>query len=97
MNATEALEYVEGCKKYGVVPGLDSIRRLLERLGDPQKELKIVHIAGTNGKGSVLAMLSGALARAGYRTGSFSSPELLEHRDMFRINGRVIAKTEFSR
>ena len=97
MNATEALEYVEGCKKYGVVPGLDSIRRLLERLGDPQKELKIVHIAGTNGKGSVLAMLSGALFRAGFRTGAYSSPELAEHRDMFRINGKMIPKTEFAK
>ena len=97
MNYAEALEYVEGCKKYGVVPGLSSIRRLLCRLGDPQEKLAFVHIAGTNGKGSVLAMLSGVLARAGYRTGSFSSPELLEHRDMFRMNGRVIAKTEFAR
>ena len=66
-------------------------------LGNPQEKLAFVHIAGTNGKGSVLAMLSGVLARAGYRTGSFSSPELLEHRDMFRMNGRVIAKTEFAR
>ena len=62
MNYQEALEYVEGCKQYGIVPGLDSIRRLLKKLGNPQEELKYVHIAGTNGKGSVLAMLSSVLS-----------------------------------
>ena len=70
MNYQEALEYVEGCKQYGIVPGLDSIRRLLKKLGNPQEELKYVHIAGTNGKGSVLAMLSSVLSRAGHRTGT---------------------------
>ena len=68
MNYQEALEYVEGCKQYGIVPGLDSIRRLLKKLGNPQEELKYVHIAGTNGKGSVLAMLSSVLSRAVRKT-----------------------------
>ena len=97
MNYQEALEYVEGCKQYGIVPGLDSIRRLLKKLGNPQEELKYVHIAGTNGKGSVLAMLSSVLTRAGYRTGTYSSPAVLEHRESFQVNRKMIAKTEYAR
>ena len=97
MNYQEALEYVEGCKRFGIVPGLDSIRRLLEKLGNPQEELKYVHIAGTNGKGSVLAMLSSVLTRAGYRTGTYSSPAVLEHRESFQVNRKMIAKTEYAR
>ena len=80
MDYNRALEYIQDCKRYGVVPGLDSIKRLLEKLGNPQEKLKIVHIAGTNGKGSVLAMLSSVLTCAGYRTGAYSSPAVLEHR-----------------
>ncbi len=97
MNYKEALKYAEGCKQYGIIPGLDSIRRLLGGLGDPQERLKYVHIAGTNGKGSVLAMLSSVLAAAGYRTGAYSSPQVLEHREMFQINRKMIAKAEYAR
>ncbi|HJA92829.1 MAG TPA: bifunctional folylpolyglutamate synthase/dihydrofolate synthase [Candidatus Eisenbergiella merdipullorum] len=97
MNFQEAMEYVENCKKYGCVPGLDSIRRLLEKLEEPQQKLKYVHIAGTNGKGSVLAMISSVLTLAGYKTGTFSSPALMEERDVFQINRKMISKAEFGR
>ena len=55
MNYQEAMKYMEKVGTYGIVPGLDSIRELCRRLGDPQNDLKFVHIAGTNGKGSTLA------------------------------------------
>ena len=97
MDYNRALEYIQDCKRYGVVPGLDSIKRLLEKLGNPQEKLKIVHIAGTNGKGSVLAMLSSVLTCAGYRTGAYSSPAVLEHRESFQVNRKMIAKAEYAR
>ena len=71
MNYQEAMEYMEKVGTYGIVPGLDSIRELCRRLGNPQDELKFVHIAGTNGKGSTLAYISGILQAAGYRVGKY--------------------------
>ena len=67
----QAQEYMEQVQRYGSVLGLDAMRELLRRLGDPQDQLKFVHIAGTNGKGSVLAYLSTILRCAGYRTGRY--------------------------
>ena len=61
MNYQEAMKYMEKVGTYGIVPGLDSIRELCRRLGDPQNDLKFVHIAGTNGKGSTLAYISNIL------------------------------------
>lgn len=77
MNYQEAMEYMEKVGTYGIVPGLDSIRELCRRLGNPQDELKFVHIAGTNGKGSTLAYISGILQAAGYRVGKYISPVIL--------------------
>ena len=68
MNYEEARKYLTEVTRYGSVPGLDSIRELMRRLGNPQDKLKFIHIAGTNGKGSVLAYLSTILKKAGYRT-----------------------------
>ena len=65
MTYQEAMEYVESLKRYGCVPGLSSIRQLCMRLGNPQDKLKFVHIAGTNGKGSVLAYVSTILQESG--------------------------------
>ena len=95
MNFTEAAEYLEQAKKHGIVPGLDSIRRLLEKLGDPQKDLKFVHIAGTNGKGSVSAYVACALRCGGYRAGRFLSPHLNDDRDMIQVNGTSISGKAF--
>ena len=95
MNFTEAAEYLEQAKKHGIVPGLDSIRRLLEKLGDPQKDLKFVHIAGTNGKGSVSAYLACTLKCGGYRVGRFLSPHLNDDRDMIQVNGTSISGKAF--
>ncbi len=91
MKYQEALEYIDSLKNYGIVPGLDSIRELCRRLGDPQEKLQFVHIAGTNGKGSVLAYVSTVLKCAGYKVGRYISPAIREYRERIQINGRMIS------
>lgn len=92
MNYKEATEYVESLQQYGCVPGLGSIRGLCERLGNPQNALKFVHIAGTNGKGSVLAYVSTVLTAAGYRVGRYISPAVTDYREHFQIDGKMVSK-----
>ena len=75
MTYKEARVYLEKVSKYGSVLGLDTIRNLLKRLGNPERDLSFIHIAGTNGKGSVLAYISNILSEAGYRTGRYISPQ----------------------
>ena len=74
MDYKEALAYIDGVRWYGSRPGLERIAALLEKLDNPQKKLKFVHIAGTNGKGSCAAMTASVLRAAGYRTGLVISP-----------------------
>lgn len=95
MNYQEAMEYVEGLNRYGCVPGLTSIRELCARLKNPQDQLRFVHVAGTNGKGSVAAYVSTVLQKAGYRVGRYISPALTDYRERFQINGRMIPKNQF--
>ena len=85
MNYQEAMDYMEKVGTYGIVPGLDSIRELCRRLGNPQDELKFVHIAGTNGKGSTLAYISCILQAAGYRVGKYISPVIIEYCEKIQI------------
>ncbi len=92
MKYREALEYIESIQSYGIVPGLESIRELCRRLGDPQDRLRFVHIAGTNGKGSTLAYISTILKCAGYRVGRYLSPALFEYRESIQVNGRDITQ-----
>jgi len=89
---TEAVEYMESLSSYGIVPGLGNIRNLCEKLGNPQKDLQFVHIAGTNGKGSVLAYISTILKAAGYKVGRYVSPTIFEYRERIQINSRSITK-----
>lgn len=93
MNYREAMEYVESLQQYGSVLGLDNMRQLCERLGNPQDELKFVHIAGTNGKGSVLAYVSTVLQTAGYKVGRYISPTIFEYRERFQIDGKMITQS----
>ena len=92
MNYKEARAYLDEVSKYGSVLGLESMRELLRRLGDPQNELKFIHISGTNGKGSVLAYLSTILSGAGYRTGRYISPTLFSYRERIQVDGEYIEK-----
>ena len=92
MNYKEAMEYMEEINRYGSVLGLDNMRELCGRLGNPQNDLRFIHIAGTNGKGSVLAYLSTVFKAAGYKTGRYISPVIFEYRERIQINGRPITK-----
>ena len=95
MNYEETLDYIASLSAYGIVPGLDSITELCRRLGNPQEALAFVHIAGSNGKGSVLAYVSTILKCAGYKVGRFSSPAIFEKREIIQVNGRSITKKAF--
>lgn len=90
MNYKEARVYLDQVSKYGSVLGLDNMRELLDRLGNPQNDLKFIHISGTNGKGSVLAYLSTVLSGAGYRTGRYLSPTLFSYRERIQVDGENI-------
>lgn len=92
MTEKETYEYIESLQSLGSHLGLQSIRELCKRLGNPQDQLKFIHIAGTNGKGSILAMVSETLAACGYKTGRYISPTISDYRERFQINGRMIAK-----
>ena len=90
MDFKEALEYISGTEWFGSKPGLERVGELLHRLGDPQNQLKFIHIAGTNGKGSASAMLASIMKAAGYKTGLFTSPYLARFTERMKINGKEI-------
>ncbi len=92
MNYKQSLEYIESLSGYGIVPGLDSIKALCAKLGNPQDELRFIHIAGTNGKGSTLCYVSTILKCAGYRVGRYISPAISDYREKIQINGRPITQ-----
>lgn len=92
MDYREARAYLDEAAKSGSVLGLESMRALLAELGDPQDRLKFIHIAGTNGKGSVLAYLSTILKEAGYRVGRYISPTLFSYRERIQVNEEYITR-----
>ena len=93
----EARVYLDSVSKYGSVLGLDSIKNLLEELNNPQNDLTFIHIAGTNGKGSILAYLSTILTEAGYRTGRYISPTVTGYLERFQIDGQWMKEEEYAR
>ena len=97
MNYNEALEYIEGTLKFGSILGLERIGKLLDFLGNPEKKLKFVHVAGTNGKGSTVAFLSSILIEAGYRVGMYTSPGLHRFNDRIRVNNHDIEDESLAR
>ncbi len=94
MKYEEAMEYIEECNRLGSVPGLDSIRRLTDALNNPQDKLTFIHVAGTNGKGSVSSFIASGLKNAGYKVGRYISPTIFTYRERFQINDRLISKKE---
>ncbi len=91
MNYQEALDYLANLAKFGFNFGLGRIQELLKRLDNPHLGLKVIHIGGTNGKGSTTAMLSAILQEGGYRVGAFTSPHLKSYTERYRINGAEIS------
>ena len=96
MTEKECLDFMDELKKSGIVPGLGSIKELCRRLGNPQDAFPCIHIAGTNGKGSVLAYLSTVYKTAGYRVGAFSSPAVFNPRETIRVDGKNMTKKAYT-
>lgn len=92
MEYNEAVRRINSLLTFGVKPGLERIRELCDRLGSPDRKLKFVHAAGTNGKGSTCTFIAETLSEAGYKTGRFISPYILEFRERFTIDGKMIPK-----
>lgn len=97
MTYNEALSYIHSFRRFGKKAGLSKITRLLSLLGDPQKGLKFVHVAGTNGKGSIVSMTASVLRQAGYKTGLFISPFVVDFTERMQINGAYIPPEELAR
>ena len=95
MTMTEALDYLAASNWQARTPGLRRIALLMERLGNPEKALRFVHIAGTNGKGSTAAMLDAILRASGYRTGLFTSPHLQRYNERIRVSGEPVSDRDF--
>lgn len=95
MNYTEAVDYIETIPKFTVKHPPEHTRELLSRLGNPQEGIKIIHVAGTNGKGSVCAYLNAMLLAGGKKTGLFTSPHLVRINERFRINGEDVSDEQF--
>lgn len=91
MTYAQALAYIHSVCWKGSIPGLSRTRELLTRLGNPQKSLKFVHVAGTNGKGSTAAMLASVLRQAGYHTGLYTSPYLFRFNERMQVDGQDIS------
>lgn len=89
-------EYLDSLDMFGIRLGLEATRELLRRAGNPERELRFLHIAGTNGKGSTGAMLECALRHAGLKTGFYTSPHLIDVRERFRVNGRAVPEEIFN-
>ncbi|GAW93315.1 bifunctional folylpolyglutamate synthase/dihydrofolate synthase [Calderihabitans maritimus] len=96
MNYRESLEYLQHLTKFGFNFGLDRIKHLLYMLGDPHKSLRVIHVGGTNGKGSTVAMIAKVLEEEGYRVGTFTSPHLHSYCERVQINGVQIAPERFA-
>ena len=96
MNYEECLQYINEIPWTSRKVGLHRIKALLEALGRPDKDLKFIHVAGTNGKGSVCAMLDAILRAAGLRTGLFTSPHLVKYNERMKVDGKDISDKEFA-
>ena len=96
MTYQEAVNKINSLLRFGMKPGLERVAALLKRLGNPQEKLTCIHVAGTNGKGTTSTLIASVLRAAGYRTGLFTSPFVVEFRERFQINGEMIGKEELT-
>lgn len=96
MNFEEAKRYTENTGSAGIIPGTEVIKKLLERLGNPEKDLKVIHVAGTNGKGSICAYLEYALSECGLIVGRYASPSVFDFLERIRTGLRNITEEEYA-
>lgn len=97
MDYNKALKYIEDAGKFGSKLGLDNIKTLLDLVGNPQNKLKIIHVAGTNGKGSTCTFIANSLTNLGYKTGFYSSPYLEEFGERIRVDNQNISKGDLAK
>lgn len=97
MNYDESVAYMRGLLRHGMKLGNERFEALLELLGSPHRRLKVVHIAGTKGKGSTTAMAASILAAAGYNVGAYFSPFVYDLRERVQVNGEMISREDFAR
>ncbi|NLF83723.1 MAG: hypothetical protein GX568_07045, partial [Candidatus Gastranaerophilales bacterium] len=95
-NYKAAISQLTSLEKFHINLGLDRVKALLELFGNPQDSLKCIHVAGTNGKGSTCAMLETVLREAGYKTGLYTSPHLVDYTERIKVNGQDISRDEFA-
>ena len=96
MNYKEALEYIHSVEWMGSRPGLSRTEELLSKLGNPEKGMKFIHVAGTNGKGSTCSMLNSILIEAGYKVGLYTSPYIVRFNERMQINGEPVSDDELA-
>ncbi len=94
MSYESVVEFLYGLQKHGIKLGLENMRLLAARLGEPQRRYRTLHIGGTNGKGSTAAVAAAILQAAGYRVGLYTSPHLVDFRERIRVNGEPIGETQ---
>src|SRR6266545_4500868 len=97
MDYQATLDHLYRLERFGIKLGLDNIRRLLSLLGDPHRDLRVLHVTGTNGKGSVCAYAASALRSAGYRVGLYTSPHLIRFNERIRVDGEPISDDDVLR
>ena len=96
MNYSEALNFILTKQSLGIVPGLARIKSLLLEMNNPQDSIKIIHIAGTNGKGTVAKTINNALIANGFKTGLFTSPWIDDYREQIQIDNEYIPENVFA-
>ena len=97
MNYNEALNFILKKQSLGIMPGLSRIKALLSVMGNPQDKIKIIHIAGTNGKGTIAKTIADALQLNGLKVGLFTSPWVVDYREQIQLNGEYISESDFAK
>ena len=97
MNYNEAQNFIKEKESLGIMPGLSRILALLSDMDNPQDKMKIIHIAGTNGKGTVAATIADSIANSGFKVGLFTSPWVIDYREQIQINGEFISEDSLAK
>ena len=97
MNYQESVTYLEQAASFGIKPGLERIQAILEKLGHPETAYRTIHVTGTNGKGSVVAMITSVLENAQLKIGRYVSPHLIDYTERIYVGGHDVTKETFAK